>query len=152
MTMKMAVPILLAAVGFAAAGCGGSARTSSGGGTGSVAGTVATVSTTTAAASGSFDVQFGNVRQRLQRGLRGIENGSLTSAATLLTTCQSSTTTQLGARATTTGQEQAVSYLRTACDDVAKAEAKLRGGDTSAARQLAKDALQQVTQAARAAR
>lgn len=153
--MKLTLPIMLAAMGFAAAGCGASASSNGAGGTGSVAGTVATLPTstsTTASGGASFNAKLGNVRQQLKQGLNGIEHGSLTSAATVLMTCQSTVTSKLGSRASTASQQQAVSYLRTACDDVAKAEAKLRKGDTSSAKTLAKDALQQVKQSEQAAR
>lgn len=146
MWMKATLPIVLAAVALAAAGCGGSASTSAG--TGSVAGTVATLPATTTSASASFRVQVGAVQRRLHRGLQGLEKGNLADAAMLLTTCQNGVTRQLGSRASTASQQQSVADLRTACDDIAKAEAKLRHGDVTVARSLAKDALGQVAQAA----
>jgi hypothetical protein len=137
------------------AGCGGSAGTSSGtNASGTVTATVVTSTTrtsTTAHANASFNAQFSRVQQQLSGGLRKIESGKLGSIAvgsnTVLSNCTNSVSNQLGARARTPQQQQAVSNLRTACDDIAQAVSKLKSGDTSAAGQLARTALQEVQQA-----
>ena len=155
MTIKLALPIVLGAAALAAAGCGGSAGSSSGAGTGTVAGTVATLSTstsTTASGTVSFNAKLGGIGQRLQRGLSRLENGNMAGAATVLTTCQDSVTRQLGTRASTARQQQAVSYLRTACNDVAQAQTAFSKGNSSQAQTLAKNALAQVKQAEQALR
>jgi hypothetical protein len=137
------------------AGCGGSASTTSGtNASGTVTATVVTSTTrtsTTAHANASFNGRFSRVQQQLSAGLRQIESGKLGSVAvgsnTVLSNCTNNVSNELGARARTPRQQQAVSNLRTACDDIAEAVSKLKNGDTDAASRLARTALQEVQQA-----
>lgn len=150
MTIKLALPIVLAGAAFLAAGCGGSSSSGTAGGTGSVAGTVATLSTstsTTAQGGASFDVQFGKVQRQLEQGLRQLENGNVAGAGAVLRNCTDTVTKQLGAKAQTSLQQQAVSDLRTACNDVAKAQAAYGKGNTKAAGTYAKSAYMSVQRA-----
>lgn len=150
MTIKLALPVVLVGAAFAAAGCGGSSSSGTAGGTGTVAGTVATLTTstsTTAQGSVAFNAQFGKVQRQLEQGLRQLQNGNLAGAGAVLRNCTDTVTKQLGARAQTTQQQQAVSDLRTACNDVAKASASYRSGSTSGAGKYAKQAYMEVRQA-----
>jgi hypothetical protein len=150
MTTKLALPIVLAGAAFLAAGCGGSSSSGTGGGTGSVAGTVATLSTstsTTAQGSAAFDVQFGKVQRQLEQGLRRLQNGNMARAGAVLRNCTDTVTNELGAQAQTSRQQQAVSDLRTACNDVAKAQAAYGNGNTSAAAKYANAAAMSVQRA-----
>jgi hypothetical protein len=115
-----------------------------------VAGTVATLSTstsTTARGSASFSVQFARVQRQLLRGLRQLRNGKMAGAGAVLRNCTDTVTKQLGTRAQTDQQQQAVSDLRTACDDVAKAQSAYGNGDTAAAGTYAKNAYKAARQA-----
>jgi hypothetical protein len=150
MTTKLALPVVLVGAALAAAGCGGSSSSGTSGGTGTVAGTVATLTTstsTTARGSASFDARFGKVQRQLQQGLRQLEHGNMVGAGAVLRNCTDSVTKQLGARAQTTRQQQAVSDLRTACDAVAQAEHDYGKNDTAAAAKDAKHAYLLVQQA-----
>ncbi|HET8527495.1 MAG TPA: hypothetical protein VFL60_01185 [Gaiellaceae bacterium] len=150
MTTKLALPVVLVGTALAAAGCGGSSSSSSSGGTGTVAGTVATLTTstsTTARGSASFNARFGKVQAQLQQGLRQLENGNMVGAGAVLRNCTDTVTKQLGARAQTVRQQQAVSDLRTACDDVAKAQRAYGKNDTAGAATYAKKAYRLVQQA-----
>lgn len=156
MTMRLALPVVAVGVALAAAGCGGStsSKSNTAGATGTVAGTVATVSTptsTTAEGSASFNVRFTRLRQQLMRGLKQVQHGSATSklvgAGTVLRSCSDTVTSQIGARADTPKEQQQASQLRTACNDAANAVAKLKSGDTAAAANLARTALQEIQQA-----
>ncbi len=152
---RLALVLCCFAAVAATAGCGGSASTTSGtNGSGTVTATVVTSTTrtsTTAHANASFNAQFSRVQQQLSAGLRQIQSGKLGSVAvgsnTVLSNCTNSVSNHLGARARTPRQQQAVSNLRTACNDIAQAVSKLKSGDTSAAGQLARTALQEVQQA-----
>lgn len=135
-------------------GCGGGASKSSGNAAGTLTATIVTSTTrtsTTGQANASFNARFGRIQQQLSSGLRQIESGKLGAVAlgssTVLTDCTDSVTNQLGARARTPQQQQAVSNLRTACNDIAQAVTKVKSGDTSAAGRLARTALQEVQQA-----
>jgi hypothetical protein len=152
--IRFAAMAALVAVAALAAGCGGSASSSREGATGTLAGTATTTTSHTSTsvnASASFDARYGRLKQQLTRALRQLENGkataSIAGAATLLGSCTDSVTTQLGSRARTPKQQQAVSQLRTACADAAQALAKLRSGDTSAASSLARTTLTELEQA-----
>jgi len=156
--MMMRLTLSVVATGFAlvAAGCGGSASSGSNtaGATGTVAGTAATIESptaTTVEGSASFDVRFSRLRQQLASGLEQVKNGKaadkIVGAGTVLDTCSTTVTTQLGARASTPTEQERVSQLRTACADAGQAVAKLKGGDTAAAERLAGTALQEVQQA-----
>jgi environmental stress-induced protein Ves len=139
---RIAAPLLII-LALVVAGCGGS---------GTASGTVNTSPATTAASgSASFDVNFKSARQRLTHALKQVESGdaakSLVGAGTVLTTCSDTVTKQLGARASSSTQQQSVSALRTACTDASEAVAKLKKGDTAAASRLAQTALQEVEQA-----
>jgi hypothetical protein len=134
MTNHLALPVVLVVAGLALAGCGGSASTS--GATGSVAGTSATLTT-----SSTFKGRVDDMRSRLQRGLQQVENGNVAGAATVLATCTGTVTSQLGSRASGATQQQAVSQLRLACKDASNAVSKLKAGDTSGAKTLARRAL-----------
>ena len=156
MKTRLTLPVVLAGAALVAAGCGGGASSgsSTAGATGAVAGTVATITSSTATSaegSASFDVRFGRVRERLTNGLEKVKSGNaadkLVGAGTVLDTCSTTVTTQLGARATTPTQQERVSRLRTACAAAGQAVAKLKAGDTAAAERLAGTALQQVGQA-----
>ena len=70
----------------------------------------------------------------------------------MLRNCTDTVTKQLGARASTSQQQQAVSDLRTACADVAKASAAYRSGSTAGAARWAKQAFRQVQEAGAALR
>jgi hypothetical protein len=150
MMTKLALPAVLACAALLAAGCGGSSSSGTSGGTGTVAGTVATLSTstsTTARGSASFSVQFARVQRQLLRGLRQLRNGNMAGAGAVLRNCTDTVTKQLGTRAQTDQQQQAVSDLRTACDDVAKAQSAYGNGDTAAAGTYAKNAYKAARQA-----
>jgi hypothetical protein len=148
MTTKLALPVVLAGAALAAAGCGGSSSSGTSGGTGTVAGTVATLSTsTTARGSASFQARFATVQRQLQQGLRQLENGNMVGAGAVLRNCTDTVTKQLGARAQTTKQQQAVSDLRTACDAVAQAQHAYGANDTAGAAMDAKRAYRLVQQA-----
>jgi hypothetical protein len=144
------------ALALLAAACGGGSKTgsSTAGVTGASTATVSTSTTsaaTRASANGSFDIRFGRLQRRLAAGLRQIESTKVGTVAigagTVLTGCTNAVTSQLGKRARTPRQQQAVSDLRTACGDVAQAVAKLKAGDKAAATRLARIALQQVRRA-----
>jgi len=97
--------------------------------------------------SASFDAQFGRVQRQLEQGLRQLENGNMAGAGAVLRNCTDTVTKQLGAKAQTSEQQQAVSDLRTACDDVAKAQAAYGKGNTKAAGKYAKSAFMSVQRA-----
>jgi hypothetical protein len=64
----------------------------------------------------------------------------------------SNTVATLSARAGTSAEQQAVSHLRTACQDMANASARGASGDLAAAKQLARQALVEAQQASAALR
>lgn len=150
MMTKLALPAVLACAALLAAGCGGSSSSGTSGGTGTVAGTVATLSTstsTTARGSASFALQFAKVQRQLLRGLRELRSGNMAGAGAVLRNCTDTITKQLGARAQTDRQQQAVSDLRTACTDVARAQSAYGNGDTAAAARYAQNAYRAAQQA-----
>jgi hypothetical protein len=140
---------LLVVLALVVAGCGGktSAGSSNAGATATAGGAVNTSpAVTTAGGSVSFSVDFRKTQQQLTNGLKQVEKGDLIGAATVLTTCSDAVTQQLGTRAKNSAQQQSVSSLRAACTDASNAVAKLKNGDTAAAKTLAKTALQEVEQ------
>jgi hypothetical protein len=150
MTTNLALPAVLACAALLAAGCGGSSSSGTSGGTGTVAGTVATLSTstsTTARGSASFALQFAKVQRQLLRGLRELRSGNMAGAGAVLRNCTDTITKQLGARAQTDRQQQAVSDLRTACTPVARAQSAYGNGDTAAAARYAQNAYRAAQQA-----
>jgi uncharacterized UPF0160 family protein len=142
--------LIVAAV--ALAGCGG------GGGSGALtAGTTVgtTVSTTsgvagvqTTKASASFRTRVQSIETQLQAAVQKLDNGNLTGAASaggsLLTHCRSTVNSKLATQAKTPAQREAVSHLRLACKDMAKATSKGASGNMAAAKQLAQQALNEV--------
>ena len=141
------------AAAVALAGCGGGGSVSA---NGTTVGT--TVRTTggvagaqTTQGSASFGVQATHIRDQIRKAMSKLRNGDVAGAAaaggSLLTNCQNTVNDRLAPRANTTRQREAVSHLRTACDDVAKASTQAAAGSMSQAKQLARQALDEAQQA-----
>lgn len=144
---------LAGAVALAGCGGGGSASGTTVGTTRAGAGGVAGVQTTRHGASASFDVQARGLERRIRSATTRLANGDLAGAAAvggpLLTSCQGTVSKRLSPRASTAAQQEAVSHLRTACQDLANASRQGASGDMSAAKQLARQALDEAQQAVR---
>ncbi|HET7568845.1 MAG TPA: hypothetical protein VFJ91_12695 [Gaiellaceae bacterium] len=139
----------LLAASVALAGCGGGGTNAAGttvgttvGAAGGVAGVRTTKSTT------SFRMRVQGLETQLQAAVQKLRSGDLTGAASagggVLMHCQSIVQGKLATRANTTQQQQAVSHLRLACQDLANATSKGTSGDMTAAKSLAKQALAEV--------
>jgi hypothetical protein len=159
--------VLAAAV--ALAGCGGSGGSNAAGTVGATVGTTGgTVSGTVGGSSsgtttggvagvqttqvgGSFSAQAQSLQAQIRKAMNKLANGDVPGAATaagsLLTSCQDTVNNRLAPRANTTSQRQAVSHLRTACQDVSNASQQAASGNLSSAKQLAKQALDEAQQA-----
>jgi len=142
------------AAAVALAGCGGGVSAN-----GTTVGTTMSGGTTTSGVAGaqttkgsaSFHVRVTNLRNRIRQAMQKLRNGNVTGAAaaggTLLTNCRNIVNNQLAPKANSTKQRQAVSHLRTACDDMSKAATKAASGDMATTKQLAQQALDQAQQA-----
>lgn len=142
-----AAALLVSAV--ALAGCGGGGNNTAGttvgttvGAAGGVAGVQTTKSTT------SFRMRVQGLETQLQAAVQKLQNGNLAGAAnaggSVLMHCQSLVQSKTATRASTTQQQEAVSHVRLACQDLANATSKGTSGDMTAARSLAKQALAEV--------
>ena len=150
MKRAILVPLGALAASLALAACGGSGNAS--GTTAGVAGAHATITKHGA----SFSARTRTIETRLQAAMRKFERGDFAGAANvggpLLTNCQGTVNGQLGARANTTQQQEAVSHLRTACQDIANASAAGKSGNLGTAKSLAEQALQEAQAAVAALR
>jgi len=140
------------AAAAALAGCGGSASTSAG-----TVGATATGGMTTSGVAGaqttrgSVEVQVQGMHDDIQQAVNAIQNGDVAGMAnaggSIVRNCQDTLTNNVAPHATTTNEQQAVSRLRTACNDLSKSATKAAAGNTSAAKDLARTALDQAQQA-----
>ena len=140
------------AAAVALAGCGGGGSNASGTTVGTTMGTTGGVAGVQTTKGGmSFNAQVNGMQQQLSATLKQLRNGNVAGAAnvgsSLLTNCQNRVDNQLAPKANTAARRQAVSHLRLACQDLSNASAKAASGDLQQAKQLAQQALNEVTSA-----
>lgn len=136
----------LLAAAVALAGCGGSGGGNAAGTTVGATGGVAGVQTTRTTTS--FRMRVQGLETQLQAAVQDLRSGNLSGAASagggVLTHCQSIVQSKLATRAKTTREQESLSHLRLACQDMANATSKGTSGDMSSAKSLAKQALAEV--------
>ncbi|HET7572168.1 MAG TPA: hypothetical protein VFJ77_05800 [Gaiellaceae bacterium] len=141
--------VLAAAAAVAGCGGGGSASGTTVGVTTGGAGGVAGVQTTKGGMS--FSAQVNGMQKQLAAALKQFRRGNVAGAASiggsLLTNCRTTVDRKLAPRANTTAKRQAVSHLRLACQDMANASQQATSGNMEQAKQLARQALAEVTTA-----